>query len=170
VSVNGVARLGVRWSGASMYCRGHGGRACPFRRQRVQAGDASVSGELRVARQGPGRAEVVGVRRGTAIDACPCRARPCTGDVAMPLAAYLERTGRAPSGSCRRPLIQRRVRAISGDHGRRVWPGGSSWSGRERGVSVDGERGRHGHGQPCFGRVHGVSLHGLDRVGSRDHG
>jgi hypothetical protein len=34
-------------------------------------------------------------------------------------------------------------------------------------VARRGERGRHGHGQPCSGRVHGVSTHGLGRVGSR---
>ena len=37
-----------------------------------------MSGELRVAREVPGQAEVVGVRRGTANAAWPCRARPCT--------------------------------------------------------------------------------------------
>ena len=67
-------------------------------------------------------------------------------DVAMPLASYLGRRGRAPSGACRRPLGQWRVRAIFWDPGLRVWQGGEAWRGEKRGEGVEVERGRHGHG------------------------
>jgi hypothetical protein len=40
---------------------------------------------------------------------------------------------------------------------------------RERGVGVEVERGRHGHGYAMFGRVQGVSKHGLGVGVSRDH-
>jgi hypothetical protein len=35
-----------------------------------------------------------------------------------------------------------------------------------RGEGVEVERGRHGHGQPCSGRVHVDLLHGLGRFRS----
>lgn len=88
--MNGAARGRVGWSGPCMYCRGPGGRACPLRRPWSPRRDASLFGELRVARKVPGRAGLVGVWRSAASDAWPCRARPCTVTSPMPLASYLE--------------------------------------------------------------------------------
>jgi hypothetical protein len=58
--LDGEARQGLSVSGAAVYWRGRGGRIRPLRRRQVQAGDASVSGELHVAWRVPGRAEAIG--------------------------------------------------------------------------------------------------------------
>ena len=127
-----------------------------------------MSGELRVARRVPGHAEVVGVRRGTANAAWPCRARPCTRDVAMPLASYLGRRGRAPSGACRRPSDQRLVLATLRGRGRRVGHGGRAEDGGKKGRRVEGRRGRHGHGHAMSGPLLVFPWHGLGVVVSKD--
>jgi hypothetical protein len=102
-----------------------------------------MSGKLRVAREVLRRADMVGYGE---IWRAPRGRVRALGDVAMPLAAYLGRPGRASSGACRRLLDQRRVQAISWDHGRRVGHDGRGDGEEKQREACRGRRGRHGHG------------------------
>jgi hypothetical protein len=85
----------------------------------------------------------------------------------MPLAAYLG--ARRPG-----PVVVLAVKGVywrsSGILGFVFGKVERSGEAEMRGEGVEVERDRHGHGQPCSGRVHVDLLHGLGRVGSGELG